>query len=327
MRSITLKIAGIGLLAVAAFVFYPRPAKQLRPSQHPIADDSPIASGPKAASVGFAKKQQNHSFDPAKAPESLRFTLDINEDSAARGRNIHLLSKSLKPEEIKAIIAFLLEKHEEDQNQVGHALKSDLMDLLTRQTSLSSELTQVFLDIYHDGSQNVVIRDYAIQHLATLYERFTEPVSWPASEVVLQEKAIRSVLWEALSEKDSSIAGTSLLALSRLSEGEGRADFDRTQIGREALTIAENSRNGELVRVAAVQVCGLQKNKAALPFLIKAIQSETDGSLRISAIGALGALGGQSEVPLLKEIEKDGSRLKPAAALALRRINQRLGQL
>jgi len=87
------------------------------------------------------------------------------------------LSKTLTPDELKPLYTFLSVKHNEDDRQLGHALKSDVMDALCTQTTLPIDLTKLLIQVYHDPTQNPVIRDYALQHLATLHENLGAPPS------------------------------------------------------------------------------------------------------------------------------------------------------
>ena len=67
---------------------------------------------------------------------------------------------------------------------------------------------------------------------------------------------------------------------------------------------------------------------ATLPLLVQTAEQGESASLRISAIGALGLLGGKPEMALLEKIiAGDNPRLAPVATAALRRLRERSGQL
>src|SRR6202040_709205 len=64
----------------------------------------------------------------------------------------------------------------------------------------------VLIAIYEDQVQDVVMRDYALQHFLPVYDRANT-----------HEKVdLQNALWQATGETDGSIAGTSLLALLEL---------------------------------------------------------------------------------------------------------------
>jgi len=209
------------------------------------------------------------------------------------------------------------------------------MDALCAQTVLPIDLTQLLIQIYHDHTQNPVIRDYALQHLATLHENLAAPPSrrpplgtleqslpWPAAEIESQRARITTILDEALAETDSSIAGTALLSLHHLADQQRDPG---ARIADTALKLARDPNTGQLARITALQICGERQLKDSLPFLTQTAAADPDLSTRISAIGALGQLGGRAEIPLLEKIAAENNpRLKPALLLALHRVEQRL---
>ena len=342
MRPTTLILCvTFGLLALAGVWWLPRPSatQDLRGargtakvSRSPGQATEPGNPNSQAGNRGTGPVQPAVSspaspiFDPATAPVSVRAVVDIRVQPFDRLQKARLLRKDLKHEELNALYAFLQERHLEDDGQSGHAYKNELMEALISQTVPATDLCEFLGKLYHDQDQNVVIRDYALQHVAALYERLQEPLPWPIAELQTQRKTLQGLLWEATTETDSSIAGTALLALNRLSESDN--SLDRQRIGQTALTLAQDTNAGELARVTALQVCARQEVKEALPLLVQTIEKEADTSLRISAIGALGLLGGQAEIEFLQQIgEGDDSRLKPAVTLALRRVQQRISRL
>jgi len=241
----------------------------------------------------------------------------------------------LTPDELKPLYTFLSVKHDEDDHQLGHALKSDVMDALCAQATLPIDLTKLLIQVYHDPTQNAVIRDYALQHLATLHQTLGAPPSrrpprgtleqslpWPAAEIESQRARITTVLDEALAETDSSIAGTALLSLHHLA---GPAADPGAYISDAALKLVQDPNASPLARITALQICGERQIKDALPLLTQTASASPDLSTRISAIGALGQLGGRAEIPLLEKIAAENNpRLKPALVLALHRVEQRL---
>ena len=189
-----------------------------------------------------------------------------------------------------------------------------MMDKLVEQPTVPADLPEVLISIFQDHAQDVVMRDYAVQHLNPIYGQ-------AAAET---KAAIRQALWQAAGETDTSIAGTALLALNDLAQNN--AEFDRNQIQQTALKLADDGQCGELARITAVQICAQMGVTQAAASVLQLAQSATSIPLRITAIAALGDLGGAAVVPYLREIaEGDEDRLKPAAESALKRLKKRLG--
>ena len=201
------------------------------------------------------------------------------------------------------------------------------MDVLCAMNPPPPGLLDLLTQMYHDPGQNVVLRDYAVQHVAAFYQQLEI-----ATDVASQDKsaglaAARKILWDALAETDSSIAGTALLGLTRLSRESPEA-FDPRQIGGLAEQMAGPATSNELTRITAIQVCAQLKVQDALPVIQAAVQNGQTMTVRISAIGALGGLGGAEQIPFLNSMLAGmEDRLKPAAQHALEQITTRQTQL
>jgi len=83
--------------------------------------------------------------------------------------------------------------------------------------------------------------------------------------------------------------------------------------------------SGELTRITAIQVCAQLNVQDALPVIQAAVQNGQTMTVRISAIGALGSLGGAEVIPLLNSVlQGTEERLKLPAQHALNQIENRL---
>ncbi len=174
--------------------------------------------------------------------------------------------------------------------------------------------------MYRDQQQNEVIRDYAVQHMSAYYEQI------PSRDRTKTEQAVQDTLWEAVNETSDSIGGTALLALKRLSQEY--TNFDQGKIATTALQMATDNNAGELTHITAYQVCAQLGTTDALPVVLQAAQNGETISVRMSAIGALGWLGGPDQIPFLNRLlQGDEERLKPAAQHALAQITLRQSQL
>lgn len=259
----------------------------------------------------------------ARIPETVRNIVDLNHNYRERLETTLKLPSNLSSAELDPLFAFLRERYAEDEDQGGHALKNDIMDALTRQEPLTPQIVALFAEVYRDRNQHVVVRDYAVQHLSMSYERLipAQDAKTDGSRPVRAE--IAGFLWEALAETDSTIAGTALMGLNRISEST--AELDRNRIAAAALKLAGDPTVGDAARISALQVGARLNNPATLPLSLQLLEGETPAGLRLSAIGAIGLLGGQRELPALNRIIEQGSpMLRPAAVAAVGRIQQRL---
>jgi hypothetical protein len=279
---------------------------------------APSASGKPSSPV-----MPKPAIDPAKMPETVRSIVDLQHNYRERLETARKLPPNLSSAELDALFAFLRERHTEDEDQGGHALKNDVMDALTQQEPLAPQIVALFVELYRDRNQHVVIRDYAVQHLSMAYERLIPSSEGKADGARTGRAEIAGYLWEALSETDSTIAGTALMGLNRISENT--TELDRNRIAATAVKLAGDPGVGDAARISALQVGARLNNPETLPLSVKLLEGETPAGIRLSAIGAIGLLGSQRELPALNRIIEEGSpMLRPAATTAVGRIQQRL---
>jgi hypothetical protein len=132
------------------------------------------------------------------------------------------------------------------------------------------------IGIYRNPAQDPVIRDYAIQHLATWYEQ-------GAPDSPDSKEKIRAVFHNAVKEPNG-IAGTALLAMHHLSAND--AAFDGTEINELALNLARSANLA--TRITAIQVCSERGLKEVLPGIESIPQKPGSLPLRLSAVAVLG---------------------------------------
>ncbi len=234
---------------------------------------------------------------------------------AERLKAIRSLSSPLNDTDWEVLQSFLLKPDGLDKVQMGQVVKNVLLDVLCALNPPPAGLGGVLAQMYRDQQQDEVIRDYAVQHLAACYEQLTlEP------DGAGTQQAVGNVLWEAVNESNDSIGGTALLALKRLSQEY--PEFDQQQLAATALQMAGDDTAGELTHITAFQVCASLGTTNALPVVLNAAQSGETVPVRISAIAALGILGGASQIPFLNSlIQGNNDRLKLPAQQALNQIN------
>ena len=278
-------VTGALLLAAAAVFFFP--------GRKPVAD----VRQPRAPSAKTSRAHENRQLvDRALGSKP------------GKMEAVRKFGKDLSLDEMKDIFAFLRSNKERVP-----ALKNEMLNALRAQKEPPPGLARLLMDIYRDREQDPVMRDYALQHMTLFY-----------SKAALDDKArMQQVFWQGLGEKDGSIAGTALLSLNFLSQNTPA--FDKEKFKHEALSLAKDENAGEMARITALQVCGRNGIYDALPLARKLAKKSPSVPLRISAIAALGDLGGPESRPFLKGLaEGPDERLKPAAQSALKRMKNRL---
>lgn len=251
---------------------------------------------------------------------TIRMIANLNADILSRQRAVRALPKDLTPEHRKILTDFLTAPHEEDNGQAGHVLKNDIMDSLIGQQTPGRGLADLFIKISQDKNQNVVIRDYALQHLALLSERLDGPTVWDAKLVRAQQTLIQDALWQSAGVRESSTAGTALLGLTRISETH--PELDKTRLSQAAIDMTATGVD-EAARVTAFQVAARFQPAGALPLLLRAAQTDPSSIVRISAIGALGVIASADALPALNQIAEQTPRYKAVAERAMKKIQER----
>src|SRR5260370_24560824 len=127
--------------------------------------------------------------------------------------------------------------------------------------------------------------------MSAYYEQISQPPN---------AAAIQNVLLQATAETSDTIGGTALLALQRLSDEY--TNFDRGKIASTALQMARNLASAEPAQITAYQVCARLNVTDALPVVLAAAQGGQTVPIKMSAIAALGQLGGPEQIPFLNSV-------------------------
>ena len=120
------------------------------------------------------------------------------------------LGRELSGEERAALYEYLRDVSVEKWLRPGQgfALKNDLLNALQEQRAAPPELTQFLIALGQDPAQPLVMRHYALQHLAPWYAKVDDA----------DKRRIVEELQAAAQEADQSYAGTALLAMHRIPE-------------------------------------------------------------------------------------------------------------
>ncbi|MEI7937872.1 MAG: hypothetical protein WCK27_14380 [Verrucomicrobiota bacterium] len=314
--------AGLAVLACCWWWRGPsgRPAGQVATAPAPVAP--PVASQAPPA-PGQTLSRVPPPLDLAAVPTRVRPVVDVRQEFWSRLAVVHGLGKDLKPGELSSLYDFLRIPETGDQKVRGgeHVLKNDLLDVLRQQADPPAELARLLIELSRDPAQDRVMRAYALQHIQLWYSQLADQNS-PGTVPEPERAEMRQAFWDALKDPDPTVTGTALLNLHRLSEAH--AEFDPEQIAATALKFSQDDSCGPLARSTALQVCAERKLEQALPAVLALARGADSIPLQISAIAALGNLGGPSEVRLLEQLAAgENERLQGPARRALKQMQLR----
>lgn len=192
------------------------------------------------------------------------------------------------------------------------ALKNDVLNLLVDQNPVPDGLADLLIGMVAVGNHPPVILDYCIQHLGALYGDGKDAATLGR---------IRAALIAAAHDVRTPCAGTALYALAAR---RGQSPAERDELRR--LTIAAlDAKADSLVRISALQLAGEKGWREALPVVRGILTADRrDAVTDTVAVGTLGLLGNEADLPLLDSVSaRGGQRLKTPVESARKRIMER----
>jgi len=252
---------------------------------------------------------------------------------------IREISEELDEEDQRQLAKHLFECPENMRPEEWHWFANEVMNKLCHQVIPYSELSDVLVSLANDRNVDIVIRDYAIQHII---DRMV-PVS--ATEAFEENSDKRKLLTDSLlqnaSELHLPISGTALQAMQIVLERAKVGSFSAKQaeefllneieqkIDATALKLAQFSATHHLTRITAIQVCSQRKLVEVLKTSTAfAMDEGAPVSLRLSAIASIGQLGSAKDAKLLEDlIPSSEQRIQKALSPALQKIHQRINSL
>ena len=168
--------------------------------------------------------------------------------------------------------------------------KNQVMDDLLNQPQIPSDYGDVMVELSRDKSQDILTRDFAVQHIGLYAQALERRGEYDADAAGSQK--LRTALFDAAGETRSIVAAAAFRALADMSEFDSRVDARRLDalISR----CAADSSSAPAVRAMAVQLCGERRVTAASSALQSILD---DGSapevLRRSARCALDSINGK----------------------------------
>lgn len=267
-------------------------------------------------------------------PPSTFASLPLAPSSNQIADRVHLLGNDLPEEEQQALINWMLNRPLPGLAPSSwHWVVNEVMDVLCRQNVRSSRLTAALAGLANSQGNDIVLRDYAIQHLATLLEE--AGANRIAVLTQQEEKCSLQALIGAAGKVEGSTAGTALQGLHRglasysAASREMLGGIDLADLIQQLRTLAfqliRSERANPLACITALHVCAQREfDEVLTEARSMALDRELSTSVRLSAIGVLGLRGGKEDRQLLADVVKEASpRLSVAVKGAALRINKR----
>ena len=217
-------------------------------------------------------------------------TLPRGEDYEAMLGQVSALSENLSEKQIVDLYGFLktpLRDFKDMEAPAVASLKNQVMEKLLEQQTLPADYGTEMIGLYRNRANDMLLRNFAVQHL----ERYVDALAIRGGYDATSGDAakIRLAMDSASRETESSIGGTALLGLERLSQLD--PSIDRSAIATRAATCAANASTHLQTRIAAVQLCGeMQIKSSATTLRALADDQSANTVLRLSATHSLQSL-------------------------------------
>ena len=246
--------------------------------------DTPTAV--KQASVAMVPPPVREEVDATAKPK----TLPRGDDYKAMLGQVSALGENLSEKQIVDLYGFLrtpLRDFKDMDAPTVASLKNQVMDKLLEQQTLPADYGAEMIGLYRNRANDMLLRNFAVQHL----DRYASALAIRGGYDATSGDAvkIRSTMDAASRETESSIGGTALLGLERLSQLDPK--IDRAAIATRAASCAANASTHLQTRIAAVQLCGEMQIKSSVSTLRALADDQSANTvLRLSAKHSLSLL-------------------------------------
>ncbi len=275
--------------------------------------ESPVVADPQVVeeSKPIATVKKRKGVDYAKLRPSIREVLSgANYDDRLRVVKYDM-PESLDGREYRGLKDYLLNPQDGkdgDFRQHEYALRNYMMDAMREEQDQLGETIGAFVGIYRNEAQGEVMRNYALQHLASVYIDNTSSLSGGDKSRIV--KTLKAALNDTSAE---SLAGTALIGLQDASRWDPKT-VPPASVGNTVMKLLRDENSGDLSKISAFQIGGELKLKSVGSHARKtAFDSDADWVLRMSAVYALGQLG---ETAGLKTLLNDSNKHVRTAAIA-----------
>ena len=276
------------------------------------ADRNIIARGSGEKSTVQNKKRSSRAGNARARRGPSRLTLSLGDSSlSARQRVANLESlanSSLSEAELEDAYNFLATTPDIAGISASskHWIVDELITALRVNGADNQELTSRLAEVFQNND-DMVVRDYALQHLGHLRSE--------GGDIAV----IDSSLAAATSEKSGTLAGTAILVLNAQSNNDTSLT---TTTQQQAMTIVNDTGYDVRARISALQVAGQQGNAEILTTAIKIASSDAQPvPLRMAAIATLANLQAKDQQGMLETLKNSqDTRLQSAATAAVNKL-------
>lgn len=214
----------------------------------------------------------------------------------------------------------------------GYVIANDIMAQLLGHETDPSRFAAKFIALIADGQQPEVVRDYAVQYLASWLNprvaQATQVLAAPSPEITAQ--ILKSLVTTATDPAygQTTIPGTTLMMLVELTRTGSGVDCSESIATLKpwlGQALADGSALSQSVRVSAVIAAGVLAPDEFRATLRKiAYQPDGSAALQLPALASLGQTGEATDLPQLQKIAATQPALAYAAADASRVLTTRL---
>lgn len=236
---------------------------------------------------------------------------------------------SLTADEIDSLYDLLTHSPQPGQEENWWVVVNEIMEQLRKQGIGKDRYTSSMLSIIRDIDAPEVLRDYAVQHLSQWVTPRAGIIETPSESDPQRVEEVATTLGAVITDTTlahTSIPGTTLMALIDMKSG-GVSDttlspvIDSLQPWFSSTIAGENDVN-KITRISAINAVGmlqLQQHSAIVRQL--AHSDDTDASIRLNSIAALGSIGSSDDLSVLKAIATSDTRYRHAAKSAINKLH------
>lgn len=216
-----------------------------------------------------------------------------------------------------------------------HWLVNDVMDALCRQKEPMSGMSDAFILMSTDPKMDIVLREYAIQHLVDRLQPLNSGEAFERD--AKKRQMILSTIMDAAREQSGNLAGTATLALNNILHRQEQSVLSKEQISaplkpEELQSLVINVASSPAIsipsKITALQICAERGFRNSLPVARKLASDEKEAvSIRLSAIALLGSLGTSEDVFLMESLRSGvNPRLTRAIDPALEKLSGKVNR-
>ncbi|MBN2162435.1 MAG: hypothetical protein JW713_05790 [Pontiellaceae bacterium] len=286
----------------------------------------------------------NRLYVPEQLSEPVKALLGLDGEEHnynSLGNAIGKLSKELSVDDVAALREMLTwpnDRFPEGMRDIEiNAIKNDVLDRLLRQNTLPEGIGLQLVEIASNPENDPVWRDYCVQFMTPFYEQCSaESMAQGAGSAEQSNQSalsegeldvVRKAMFGALDERDSTIAGTSLIGLELLSRTH--EEFDREAIVNSALEIASDESASAASRMTALRLSvkvgtteDTEYTESTAETARLLAQTGETVLLRSAAIVTLGEIGIEADRELLESFANDeNQQIASAAKLAMKKMD------